>query len=262
MPVCRLILGVQSFDSEIIDGDHIWVPQCSYYVISSPAQVLPIYIVKFDAARHFHNALTSCPKSAELEKVLAGGQWTTKKLDAVVPVPRNRRCIMSRLNATVLWIGFLHAHFSDEQLEADVRRFLQTHARDHTAGLKVQVVKGNFKKAHAILSVPMPRELVHRLNKLPFYEGGLERMVCVEDAHGSPEQKCPKWIAGYCRGQNLRFTYPCWCSHPERETERAQYYLEDIPISSAKGNEIIDKFMKSGGFHDGQPRVVAIKAVF
>jgi hypothetical protein len=261
MLVCRLILGVQSSDSKNTDGDYIWVPQCSYYVISSPAQVLPLYIVKFGAMQHFHKALPGCPQSAELENVLAVGQWTTKKLDAVVPVPRNRRCIMSRSSASVLWIGFLHAHFSDQQLEADVRWFLQTHAPDHVAGLKVQVVKGTFKKAHAILSAPIPRELVHRLNKLSFYEGGLERTICVEDAHGSKEQKCPKWIAGYCRGQNLRYTHPCWCSHPERETEGAQYYLEDVPISSAKGNEIQHKFMKSATFHDGQPRVVAIKAI-
>merc|ERR1719401_3288361 len=116
-------------------------------------------------------------------------------------------------------------------------------------------------KAHAILSIPMPRELVHALNTLPFTEGGVERTVCVEDAHGSPEQKCPKWIAGYCRGQNLRFTHPCWCSHPERETKDATYHLDIIDLSSAKGNEIRDKFLKSSPFYDGQPRIVAIKAI-
>jgi len=82
-----------------------------------------------------------------------------------------------------------------------------------------------------------------------------------EDAHGSPEQKCPKWIAGYCRGQNLRFTHPCWCSHPERETKDATYRLDIIDLSSAKGNEIRDKFLKSSPFYDGEPRIVAIKAI-
>merc|ERR1712232_1440086 len=81
------------------------------------------------------------------------------------------------------------------------------------------------------------------------------------DAHGSPEQKCPRWIAGYCRGQNLRFTHPCWCFHPERATQGARYCLEDIDLSSAKGNEIMDKFMKTSPFHDGQPRIVTIKAI-
>jgi len=256
MLICRLCLGVPSSTEANSDGDHIWVPSCAYYVISSPAQVLPVYIVKFSSA-----ACGYSPAPEELQKVLEAGRWTTKKLDALVPVPRNRRCTMSRPSATVLWIGFLHAHLSDQQLTNDVRNFLNSHAPEHMEGLKVQVVKGNFKKAHAILKVPMPREVVHRLNRERFVEGGIQRTVCVEDAHGSPEQKCPKWIAGYCRGQNLRFTHPCWCFHPKRETEDATYYLEDIVLSSAKGNEIIDKFMKSAPFHDGAPRIVAIKAI-
>merc|ERR1712113_1864 len=107
----------------------------------------------------------------------------------------------------------------------------------------------------------MKRELVHQLNRLPFVEDGKERTVCVEDSHGSPEQKCPKFIAGYCRGQNLRFTHPCWCSHPSRKTEGSRYFLTDVPLESAKGNEIRDKFMTSAPFHDGRPRVVAINAI-
>jgi len=260
MLICHLLLGVQSSSSQNSDGDHIWVPSCSYYVISSPAQVLPLYIVKF-ASRSpaYMYGVSLAPR--ELLSVLEAGTWTTKKLEAVVDVPRNRRCSMSRPSATVLWIGYLHAHLSDEQLADDVNRFLQRHVPQHMEGLKVQVVKGHFKKAHAILKVPIPRELVHRLNRLPFIEGGIERTICVDDAHGSPEQKCPKWIAGYCRGQNLRFTHPCWCFHPERETAEARYCLESIGLSSAKGNEIIDKFMKSAPFHDGQPRIVTIKAI-
>merc|ERR1719401_103089 len=116
-------------------------------------------------------------------------------------------------------------------------------------------------KAHAILSIPMPRELVHALNTLPFIEGGVERTICVEDAHGSPEQKCPKSIAGYCRGQNLRFTHPCWCWHEKPKTSGSRFSLEHVSLDSAKGNEIATKFMTSAPFHDGQPRIVAIRAI-
>merc|ERR1712110_1238897 len=178
-----------------------------------------------------------------------------------VPVPPNRPCLMSRDSATVLWIGFLHAHLSDESLDEDVRDFLARHAPAHVDGLKVQIVKGMHKKAHAILQTPMPRALVHRLNELPFREDGKERTICVDDSHGSPEQKCPKFIAGYCRGQNLRFTHPCYCYHPQRTTDDAKYRLIDVDLYSAKGNEIQTKFLTSASFHDGTPRVVAIKAI-
>jgi len=75
------------------------------------------------------------------------------------------------------------------------------------------------------------------------------------------EQDCPKFIAGYCRGQNLRFTHPCWCRHPARKTERAKYEMEEIFVTSAKGNEIATKFMSSAPFHDGQPKVKHIYAI-
>jgi len=168
---------------------------------------------------------------------------------------------MSNPSATVLWIGFLHGHLSDETLEADVRQFLTKHARNYVAGLKIQIVKGHFKKAHAILAVPIPRDVVHQLNTLPFVEDGKVRTICVDDGHGSAGQKCPKFIAGYCRGQTLRFTHPCWCAHPARPTERARYELSHIPLESAKAVELMDKFMASGSFHDGTPRVVGIRAI-
>lgn len=168
---------------------------------------------------------------------------------------------MSRPTATVLWIGFLHAHLPDDKLERDVRAFLCKHAPGHIAGLKIQIVKGTFKKAHAVLTVPMERELVHRLNRLPFIEDRQERTICVDDSHGSPEQKCPKFIAGYCRGQNLRFTHPCWCWHERRTTEAATYSKTRVSLESAKGNEIATKFMTSAPFHDGRPKVVEVNAI-
>jgi len=258
MLVCRLCFGFQSSTEENRDGDHIWVPHQSYYVISSPAQVLPLYIVKFSCGPR---SICRAPKNDELEKVLRSEHWTTKQSVAIKPVPPNRPCIMSRPSATVLWIGFLHSHISDEQLAKDVRAFLGRHAPAHVAGSKVQIVKGTFKKAHVVLMVPMERKLVHHLNKLPFTEDGIERTVCVEDSHGSPEQKCPKFIAGYCRGQNLRFTHPCWCWHQKRKTEGARWTLREVELESAKGNEIASRFMASAPFHDGCPQVVGINAI-
>jgi len=158
-------------------------------------------------------------------------------------------------------MGFLHGHLADESLEADVRRFLKKHAPDCVDGLTVQIVKGHFKKAHAMLQTPIPREIVHKLNRLPFVEDGMTRTICVDDGHGSPGQNCPKFIAGYCRGQNLRFTHPCWCRHPQRPTENARFELTPISLDSAKGVELQDKFMASGPFHNGYPRVIGIKAI-
>merc|ERR1712050_264948 len=151
-----------------------------------------------------------------------------------VPVPqRQRPCNKSRDAASVLWMGFLHAHFSDDDLREDVSKFLHKHASKYMDGAKIQIVKGHYKKAHAILKTPIPRELVHKLNSAPFYEQGTRRTICVEDAHGSPGQKCPRYIAGYCRGQNLRYTHPCFCDHKgdqARPTEHARYRLEPMDM--------------------------------
>jgi len=92
-------------------------------------------------------------------------------------------------------------------------------------------------------------------------EGGKERLVCVEDKWGSLGRKCPGWIAGYCRGQNLRYIHPCRCSHPERPSNHAEYRLVPVDLKSAKGEEICSKFMSSAPFHNFCPRVVEIHAV-
>merc|ERR1711871_647642 len=259
MLVCRLTLGEQSSTPENRDGDHIWVPGCGYYVIKEPEQVLPQYIIKFQnsSAYGYRHAV----QSIQLESVLQQGKWSTKVEEEIRPVPKQRECCMSRPSATVLWMGFLHGHLSDESLEADVRQFLTKHAPAYVEGLTIQIVKGHFKKAHAILQTPMPRELVHKLNRLPFIENCTSRTICVEDGHGSPGQKCPKFIAGYCRGQNLRFTHPCWCDHQSRPTERARFELTPIPLNSAKGVELSDKFMASAPFHTGNPKIIGIKAI-
>jgi len=260
MLVCSLCLGLESSSKSNSDGDHIWVPENQYYVISKPAQILPRYLVKFGNLQTRGYGYNPSP-CHELGKVLSAGTWSTKKEEAALELPPNRPCLMSRATATVLWMGLMRAENSDQQLEADVRAFFARHAPDHTEGLKIQIVRGTFKKAHAILAKPMPKDLVHKLNKVAFIENGKERTLCVDDAHGSPEQKCPKFIAKYCRGQNLRYTHPCWCWHPKRETDYARFILEEIDLHSAKGNEIVDKFMSSGSFHNGSPYVMGVKAI-
>merc|ERR1712226_1820031 len=140
-------------------------------------------------------------------------------------------------------------------------KFFQRHAPGYTEGMKIQIVKGHFKKAHAILEKPIPKNLVQKLNSAPFIEQGTRRTICVEDAHGSPGAKCPRFIAGYCRGQNLRHTHPCFCSHPPRTTANARYRLDPLDLDGAKATEIKEKFMASAPFHTGQPRIVGIKAI-
>jgi len=101
---------------------------------------------------------------------------------------------------------------------------------------------------------------VLRLNSSEFIEGGVKRTVCVEDMNGSRGAECRRWIAGYCRGQNLRFTRPCWCDHKQRETQNARYTLKSIELDGAKGEEIISKFQAS--FPNSRaPHVVGVKKI-
>jgi len=260
MLVCRLTLGVPSTyggNCSAQDGDHVWVPSyggSGCYVIAEPDQILPQFIVKFTG----HGGGTACPR---LDQALLNG-YSTKAKAKIVPVPATQRpCLMSRPEAVVLWIGFLHAHFGDDDLKKDVHQFMMTHAAQYMEGAKIQIVKGHYKKAHVILQKPIPRSLVHKLNQAPFFEQKSKRTICVEDAHGSPGQKCPRYIAGFCRGHNLRYTHPCFCDHPARATQNARFSLESIDMSTAKGMEICDKFMASAPFHNGNPKIVGIKAI-
>jgi hypothetical protein len=259
MLVCRLTLGHESSTPQNKDGDHIWVSSTGYYVVKEPEQVLPQYIIKFAGSSCY--GYGSHIRSSKLEGILEQGKWSTKVDAEIKPVPRQRDCLMSRDTTTVLWMGFFHGHLSDEQLKLDVVNFLHKFAREYMDGARIQIVKGHFKKAHAILNKPIPRDLVHKLNRCRFIEDGEARTICVEDGHGSPGQKCPKFIAGYCRGQNLRFTHPCWCDHPPRPTAKATFTLTPIELDSAKGVELIEKFMASAPFHTGNPTVVNINAI-
>ena len=173
MLVCQLLLGEQSLHSSNSDGDHIWVEDSQYYVISQPSQVLPRFLVKF---------ANNGSEDAELERVLAKGHWSTKKAEDILPVPANRPCTMSRDYATFLWMGFLHAHISDDQLYKDTLAFLQSHAPAYTEGVKVQIVRGKFKKAHAVLKKETisPWELVVFL----FIYEDIQNIVCIKVLRG------------------------------------------------------------------------------
>jgi len=253
MFVCRLSLGHASSTEANKDGDHIWVPTQQYYVISQPQQILPQYIVRFSRGR------SVC--SPELTRALSLPRWSTKRERQIMHVPANRPCVMSMQSTNALWMGYLHANVPDNQLESDVRAFFARHAPSIARGLRVHIASGKYKKAHVQLPAAMARDLVHELNTLPFVEAGRERRICVDDAHGSPTQKCPRNTAMYCRGRNQRFIDPCWCLHETRPTELASFELQPIELTGAKGDEIITGFMQSGPFHDGTPRVIEINAI-
>jgi hypothetical protein len=113
------------------------------------------------------------------------------------------------------------------------------------------------------LEKAIPINLVKKLNEQLFVADRTSRpsQICIDDFYGSPTKECPKWIAGYCRGQNLRFTSPCFCKHKPRPTEGAGYTLTSIPLDGAKGDEIKSKFMASAPFHNGMPQIVGIKQI-
>jgi len=141
-----------------------------------------------------------------------------------------------------------------------VRSFLAKYAAAYPIK-KLQILRTHFSKAHVFLEKEIPRDVVKQLNDKPFVADRETARLCIDSFYGSPEQKCPKWIAGYCRGQNLRFTNPCWCHHETRPTEGARYTLTDVPLDGAKSDEIRSKFMASAPFHNGMPKIVGIKAI-
>jgi len=409
MLVCQLCLGHESSSEQNADGDHIWVPRCGYYVISSPDQVLPLYIVRFknsyDGVRtmrpsvvpgqdeltstlaspcyrsgdaednrmidlefehHLKNEmeiiearpaawwngdivafggqlffdpdnvfgeqspLTSaakgrvvvfqrgggatflqkeaCARNAGASSMLvvqssvatgqplcmtattaqqgsepslaaamvshANGQrliqWAmrpqgaklriARRRAAQVDVPANRPCAMTADATDALWLGYLHAHFSDKQLESDVNEYLCLNLPEAVAS-EIRIVRGKYTQAKVQLDEPVAREHVLVLNSKPIIECGTERLVTVDDSHGSPGQRCPRSIAKYCRGQNLRFVDPCWCQHADLPTARAVASFQSIALESAKGDEVRSSFLGSSPFHDGTPEVVEIQSV-
>jgi hypothetical protein len=252
MLICRLLLGSQASDQALGDGDHIWVPSCKYYVISSPEQVVPLYIVKF----------ASIHGPSELENILRMPSWSTMKKSISQPIPENRRCNMSAELTNALWIGYLHPEHPDDLLEDDVASFLRRHLpKKHANKWQLQIVRGKYTQAKVRLQNPLPRDLVHQLNELEFVEVGTKRLIAVDDAHGSRGSKCFRSVAQFCRGHNLSFVDPCWCDHPVSPTASAKYTLTPIGLSSARGDEIVSKFMSSAPFHNGAPRIVKINAI-
>jgi len=258
MLVCSLCLGVPSSNRRNDDGDHIWVSSCQYYVISDPTAILIKYIVEFKPRTASVCTPLSCEK---LERALTADRWCTKLEETSRPLPRNRKCHMSRTAATVLWIGLFQNRFSDCQIESDIRTFLHQHVPEIEVK-KVQLSRFKFTFAYVFLGNSIAKATVHKLNQCPFMEMDVERLVCVDDAHGSPTQLCEYGKnTGYCRGQNLRFSMPCWCRHPPRLTETARFTREQLDRDSAKYNELVGRFMESAPFHNGRPRVVGVYAI-
>lgn len=244
MLVCRLLLGTAGAS----EGDHIWVPSMCYYVISEPSQVLPLFLVRF--------AQTAEP-CLELQAALSGGLNTVAERHQR-GVPPNRPCAMSAESTDRLWIGYLQPGWSDAQLHGAVHDFLKRNLPSILAkGIEVQVVRGKFTQAKARLARPVTRQEVLQLNEAPFQEEDRQRTLTVDDAHGSPGQKCMRSIARYCRGRNLRFVDPCNCSHGPLPTEGAAWELQPLALGGAKADEITSKFQAS------MPgaRVMAISAV-
>jgi hypothetical protein len=258
MLVCRLSLGKRSSTPANLDGDHIWVPENGYYVIKQPQQVLVQYIVKFKRDQSSYS-YGGAQISESLERHLSS-PYSTKPPPQRLAPPRPRPCYMTRPATTCLWIGLMSPHIPEEELKEAVRRFLTKNAPG-VAIKRIQIVRTHFSKAEVHLEKEMPRATVHQLNDKPFVVDNTTSRVCVEDYFGSPNRECPKWIAGYCRGQNLKFTQPCYCKHKARPTEGAHYTLTPIPLEGAKGDEIRSKFMASAPFHNGMPEITGIKQI-
>jgi len=256
MLVCRLSLGKPSSTQKNTDGDHIWVPENGYYVIKHPSQVLVQYIVKYKLTQSYYGGAVL---SESLERNLSK-LYDTKPPPARKDVPNPRPCVMTMPSTTALWMGLMSPHISEEELKRAVQAFLSKNASAYPID-KLQILRTHFSKAHVFLKREMPRAVVKSLNEQPFKVDNTTTRLCVDSFFGSPEQKCPKWIAGYCRGQNLRFTSPCWCKHETRPTEGAKYTLTSIPLDGAKGDEIKSKFMASAPFHNGMPKIVGIKQI-
>lgn len=256
MLVCGLSLGHESSTPDNLDGDHIWVSENGYYVIKQPNQVLIQFIVKFTSSRNHYGA----PRISETLERLLSTPYSTKPPEERKPLPRPRPCQMSLPEATALWIGLMPKHVPEETLKRAVSSLLKTHAPTYPFE-KIQIVSTHFSKAHVHLQRPMPKSVVLSLNTKDMHIGDEIIRVCVDNYHGGPAQQCPKTIAGFCRGRNLRFTCPCWCQHNQPSTAHARFSLQQIDLDGAKGDEIVSRFMASSPFHNGYPRVVGIKQI-
>jgi len=244
MLVCRLLLGINGQGAE---ADHIWAAGPQYYVVAQPTQVLPQYIIRFDSKP---------PQLCKtLQTALNGYNTLEEKQQSVPP---NRPCVMSAESTNALWIGYLQPSESDKSLRLAVTRLVQQNLPDiSVTAIKVQVVRGKFTQAKVRLAQTVTREQVLQLNEAPFYECGRQRTVTVDDARGSPGQKCFRSTARYCRGHNMRFVNPCNCDHSASPTEGALWDLKSLDLSSAKADEIMLKFKST------MPgaKVIAIKAI-
>merc|ERR1712232_1076938 len=125
-----------------------------------------------------------------------GSEWSTLDRSAGTTIPENRACAMNASSTDALWIGYLHPQHSDAQLESDLESFLRKNLpEEHHDKWQFAIVRGKYTQAKVRLQKEVSKELVQSLNERTFVEAGVERTITVDDAHGSPGQKCPRMVA-------------------------------------------------------------------
>lgn len=252
MFVCKLLLGKEGRPGTT-NGDHIWVPDQLYYVVADPHQALPVYVLQFAEWK------PNGSREIELKAVLTKeGGWSSIPEAASGNLPPRMDFSMSSEATNELWVSYLLPDLSDTIHEENLLIFF---ADLRSSIDKLRIVRGKFTTAKIRLKQAITRETVSSLNDRMYFEAGHQRQLTISDAHGAAGEECRRRTAGYCRGRNLRFVDPCWCKHDDPFQTLANFSLESVPLQSAKGEEIVSKFMLSAPFHDGNPRVVEINAI-
>ena len=166
-------------------------------------------------------------------------------IQAVAP---NRPCAMTAESTDALWLGFLRAHFADQQLTLDVPRAPGEGPPDRPGQV--------HKKQRCIWGGRMLRAQVQELNEKTFVEGGSERRVTVDDGPMALRRNSVPGASPTSAGQGTcAFVDPCWCQHRDVPTGKAYFKLKELDLNGAKGHEICSAFLSSAPFHDGMPEV-------
>eukprot|EP01006_Ploeotia_vitrea_P051788 TRINITY_DN67602_c5_g1_i1.p1 TRINITY_DN67602_c5_g1~~TRINITY_DN67602_c5_g1_i1.p1 ORF type:complete len:381 (-),score=21.92 TRINITY_DN67602_c5_g1_i1:426-1568(-) len=162
-----------------------------------------------------------------------------------------------------LWVGFLDPNLTDEEIPKDVAEWLSDLEIDRISPEHESLRRA----ARVVLKKYISKDAVWELGRRPYHG---KYTICVDDcqpqnpAHTS--QVCPRYkgVSKFCRWANIRYAgNPCDFQHPPRmsPTIRAEYWMEDVPLRSAKGEELVSHFMQSAPFHNGTPRVVGIQSI-
>eukprot|EP01006_Ploeotia_vitrea_P022062 TRINITY_DN54471_c0_g1_i1.p1 TRINITY_DN54471_c0_g1~~TRINITY_DN54471_c0_g1_i1.p1 ORF type:complete len:544 (+),score=72.91 TRINITY_DN54471_c0_g1_i1:202-1632(+) len=264
-----------------LNGDHIWVDSCKYYIIAHAFQVLPLYVVKFkertsadDEWGYGRGRRPDFADDSEREAVLVennvniirntAGQLRQKEFGAIVPGAYNRKCHMTLPKTNQIWIGYLHPGRDDTALQEHVKVFLDDCKID-----KIRIVHESFRRAaYVYLKEPITLEKVKEMNEVRKYLG--KYTICVEDVQPkSPhfaEEVCPrlKGRGRFCRAENIKYVkHGCYFQHPQvwKPTSFAEYSMTPIPLDSAKGDEIVSDFMSTAPFHNGRPKIIKIQKI-